>query len=130
MPNYVKAAATAKRLVDAAGRNVTLVALDFDAQDAAKPWRGTRDPRSTPTQSVVLKAAFLPLSSLATLGMRKETLDLAKKSDNTCLVGSTLDLSVYQELVDSLDGKRYKILLVDELTPGPQRIMSYLVLKQ
>jgi hypothetical protein len=130
MPNYVKSAATAKRLIDGAGRDFTLVALDFDAPDPLKPWRGPRDPRATPASSLTLRGAVLPLSSLATLGFRKTTFDLSKKADLTVLLGSTLDLSIYQECVDSSDGRRYKILLVDELKPATLRILSYLVLQQ
>jgi hypothetical protein len=130
MPNYVKAAATAKRLVDGAGRDVTLVQLDFDTPDPAKPWRGRSNPRETPASTVTLKAAFLPLAGNVQLGISQATIDLAKKNDETCMIGTTLDLSIYQELVDSLEGRRYKIVGTEVLAPGGSRLLTFLVLKQ
>lgn len=128
--DYLTLAETAKTLVDDAGRNVTLIALDFDAPDSEKPWRGPRNPRETPAQTLTVRAAFVPLSSMSTMGVQKSTLDVAKKADKTCLVGSQLDLSRFHEVLDSEDGKRYKILLVDELKPADVRLLSYLVLKE
>lgn len=41
MVDFARAAATAKRLVEANGRPVTLYKANRDPDDAAKPWRGT-----------------------------------------------------------------------------------------
>lgn len=126
MPNYAKLAATAKRLVDGAGRTVTLIALDYDVDDPTKPWLGPVDPRATPAKTLQVKAAFVSLG--AGLGFSKQAIDLSKKATASCLVGSTEDLSIYQELLDGQD--RYKITYVEALQPGDVRLMSALVLNQ
>lgn len=41
MANFPKAAATAKKLIEANGRAVDLIRLNRTADDSAKPWRGT-----------------------------------------------------------------------------------------
>jgi hypothetical protein len=129
MADFVKLAVTAKRLVDGNGRTITLVALDFDTPDPAQPWLGPENPRSTPARQLELIASFLPLASTVRLGLSKQTIDLAKKADATCLIGSTEDLSVFQELVDS-NGERYKITHIEELKPADVRLLSFLVLNQ
>ena len=39
-------------------------------------------------------------------------------------------MDLYQELIDSKDGKRYKIVIVEDLAPGPISILQFLVLNQ
>lgn len=128
--DYVSIAAIAKTLVDGAGRDVTFRQLDTTVADPTKPWRGPANPRSTPLSTLVLKAAFVPLSSSSVLGLSKQAIDLAKKADETCLVGSTLDLVPYQELTDSRDGRTYKITHIEVLAPGSLTLLSFLVLNQ
>jgi hypothetical protein len=108
---------------------VTLVALDFDVDDATKPWRGPVDPRATPARTLSVIAAFLPLAGMS-LGLDKITMDLIKKADETCLIGSQEDLSPFNELVRDATGERYKITYLKVLKPGLVRILSYLVLNQ
>lgn len=129
MPNYPRAAATAKRLVDGAGRSVTLVRLSGSTPDGAKEWRGVADPRATPEATLQVKAAFLPLTGEMRLGLSKTTQDLIKKSDATCLIGTTLDLSQYTELIDTVLG-RFKITAAEVLKPGDLSLLWFLVLNQ
>lgn len=128
--DYSKMAAIAKTLVDGAGRPVTLVQLDYDAADPTKPWRGPVNPRETPAQTLALRAAFVPLTGEAKLGLSKEIIDLAKKSSATCLIGSTADLSDFQELIDSKDGRTYKITAAEVLAPGDLNLVTFMVLNQ
>jgi hypothetical protein len=130
MVDYAANQATAKRLVDGAGRDVTLIQLDYDAQDDSKPWRGVSDPRATPARSLGLKAAFLPLAGNVQLGLSKATMDLVKTADATCLIGTSEDLSPFQELQDSKGGVRFKIVGLEVLAPGPVNILTFLVLKE
>lgn len=131
MADFVKLAATAKRLIDGNGRLVRLIALDFDVDDPAKPWLGPVDPRGTPAKALEVNAAFLPLAGNVKLGLSKQAMDLAKKATATCLIGSTLDLRSYQELIDiSESNERYKITHVEELKPADVRLLSFLVLNQ
>ena len=128
--NYATLAAKAKVLVDGAGRPVTLVQFDYDAADLAKPWRGPEDPRATPAQTLALRAAFVSLAGNAQLGLSKQAIDLAKKSTATCLIGSTIDLTPFQELIDSKDGRAYKITHSEVLAPGELTIVTFMVLNQ
>lgn len=130
MANYAANAATARRMINGAGRNVTLVQLDFNAPNSAKPWRGVADPRSTPTRSIPLKAVFVSVAAVSALGLTKTTMDLAKKADLTCMVSTPEKVDLFQELVDSKDGRRYKIMKVEVLAPGDVTILQFLVLKQ
>lgn len=128
--DYPSIAADAAAIVSDAGRNMTLRALDTAAPDVSKPWRGPVNPRLTPLATVTLKAVFVPLSSANQLGLSRQTLDLIKNADELCLVGSSLDLAKYQELIDSKDGRTYKIISMEVLSPGDLILLTYLVLKQ
>lgn len=112
------------------GADATLIALDFDVSDPAKPWRGPADPRATPAKTLAVKALFLPIAGNIKLGLSKQATDLIKRSDATALVGSGEDLRGYQELVVDRTGERFKITYVEELMPADVRILSYLVLNQ
>jgi hypothetical protein len=127
--DYNALAAAAAEAIGGAGRTVTLIALDFDVDDASKPWLGPTNPRATPAKQLTIKAAFLPLAGNVKLGLSKQTMDLVKKADATVLIGTTEDLRAYQELIDS-NGERYKITHLEELQPGDVRLMSFLVLNQ
>lgn len=63
MPNYPKAAATAKRLIEAAGRPVKLYRANREPDDPAKPWLGS-SAAATPGQGGLvvsgLRMAFVP----------------------------------------------------------------------
>jgi hypothetical protein len=130
--DYNEFALLAKTLIEDefSGAAVTLVALDFDADDSTKPWRGPVDPRATPGKTLAVKALFLPIAGNIKLGLSKQTIDLIKRADATALVGSGEDLRVYQELVVDRTGERFKITYVEELMPADVRILSYLVLNQ
>lgn len=130
--DYNDIAATAKSLIEDefAGSAVTLVALDYDVEDASKPWRGPVDPRATPGKTLSVKVLFLPIAGNIKLGLSKEAQDLIKRADATALVGSQEDLRVYHELIVDRSGERFKITHVEELMPGDVRILSYLVLNQ
>lgn len=130
MPNYASNAATARRMIKAAGRNVTLVALDFDATDPNRPWRGPADPRATPSRTLTVSFVQVPIASISALGLTKNTLDLAKKAALTGIISTPEKLDLFQELLDSKDGRRYKIAKVDVLEPGNVTILQFLVLTQ
>ena len=130
MPDYNTLAATARRLVNSSGRDVKLIELDYSATDPTKPWRGPANPRETPAHEITLKAVFVVISGDVKLGASKMTMDLAKKASAFCFIGSTLDLSIYHELIDSKDQRRYKISHQEVLAPGDTTLLTYLVLNQ
>lgn len=64
MVDFASAAATAKRLIEANGRTVTLLKLNRTEADPTKPWRGP-DTDADPSAAgeggkLVVKAAFVP----------------------------------------------------------------------
>lgn len=130
MPNYAGNAATALRMINGAGRLVTLVALDFDAPDPTTRWRGVANPRATPAQQLSLKMVVVSVAAVSALGLKKTTMDLAKKADMCGMISTQQKLDLFQELIDSKDGRRYKIVIVDDLAPGNLSILQFLVLKQ
>lgn len=130
MPNYQASAASALRAINSAGRAVTLVALDFDTPDPATPWRGVANPRATPARTLPLKMVVVSVAAVSALGLKKSTLDLAKKADMCGMISTPEKLDLFQELIDSKDGRRYKIVTVDALEPGNVTILQFLVLKQ
>jgi hypothetical protein len=130
MPNYQASAASALRAINSAGRAVTLVALDFDTPDPSTPWRGVSNPRATPARQLPLKMVVVSVAAVSALGLKKTTLDLAKKADMCGMISTPEKLDLFQELIDSKDGRRYKIVAVDALEPGNVTILQFLVLKQ
>lgn len=130
MVDFNRSAATAKRLVDKNGRDVTLVELDFDADNTSKPWRPQEKPRDTPASTASYRASFVPLAATDRLGFRRITEDMIKRSDATCLIGTSDNLEKYQELIDSRDGRRYKIMISDQLDPASPNVLWYLLLSR
>lgn len=130
MPDYPHLLTIAQKLINNAGRIVTLTKLGSTVPDPTKPWRGPADPRSPVGSSATYKAAFLILSGHYKLGLTQTTMDLAKKSDATCLIASSDNLETYQELTDSTDGRTYKILGSEGLKPGSLQLLWFLVLSR
>ena len=129
MPDFAKLGATATRLVDGAGRTVRLLKLDFDAENSEKPWRGSDLPRLRPENEISVIGAFVQISSASQLGLSKQTMDFARDAEAVCLVGSPLDLSEFDELIDS-DETRYKIVTSETLRPANLIMLTYLVLRR
>lgn len=78
MVNYVRIAATAKRLIEANGRNVTLIRKSRTPNDVAMPWRGPTSPGDTTVG--IVKAIIYPVKEeeidgfLIKAGMEKATI--------------------------------------------------------
>jgi len=131
MVDYAVLADTANRLITANGRSVTLSILDKTPADAAKPWRGPADPRSSETTKAVT-AAFVPPSGLASLGFAARDDELVKRADEVALAslgsGDTTDLTLYNELVEGSD--RWRISQVMRLKPGAATVLYAMVLNR
>ena len=129
MPDYIKLAATAARLVANAGRSVTFVRFDRSLQDVAKPWLGSVDPRATPDASEVVSAVFVEPTSLNSLGESTVDSDLLKRSTKIMIVAAgsdfTADLSKFDEVIDSLDNSTWRIVGVDKLQPASVVVAYY-----
>ena len=78
MVNYVRIAATAKRLIEANGRNVTLIRKSRTPANASEPWRGPTSPGDATVG--VVKAIIYPVREeeidgfLIKAGMEKATI--------------------------------------------------------
>ncbi len=127
MPNYVKLAATAERLIQAAGRAVTLVKFETGEDDSNEPWWGTAVPRDNATE-VPLTGAFVPVAGLVEWGfVAKEDLPqlLAKSREQAVLLSAkeagTNLLETFQELQDGTT--RYGIRKMHVLQPGATRLL-------
>ena len=108
MVNYVALAATAKRLIEANGRLVTLFKRDRDPAVAGQPWRGP-DLIPTPPDGIILgpiRVAFVPASGS---GFGKMLFDgetnLAVKIDQVGIMAtvSAADLSVSEADIEKMD---------------------------
>lgn len=132
MPDYVRAAKLAKRLIAGSGREVDVVKLSLASDDPLKPWRGSTTPRGTPEDSVTVMATFVQLHSYTDLGV-----DLViDKSDTRrnfqvaliAAYGITQDLRKFDEIIDG--DTIWKIGKGQILKPGPTDIFYVLEVSQ
>ncbi len=124
MVDYASFRNLAERLIEANGRDLSLVRRDQDnPTDPAKPWR---DSTEAATITVIVKGVFIEFE--------KEDFDgsLVRRGDKRVLIadksiidegGSAANLIIedYDELVDA--GVRWKIINADTIEPGDTRIM-------
>ncbi len=127
--NYTKLAATAKRLVDAAGRSVVLNRLDQAPPDSDIPWEGPADPSATPDATATVIGAFVPLTTGKSLGLETLDMDLMKRTSEVCLVGPgtvspPFDLATANELVDGDVHKR--VTFVRTLKPASITLLYFI----
>jgi hypothetical protein len=123
MVDYAALAATAKRLIDENGRDVTLTRKDRTPVDPAKPWRagGTTDTTIGPFRAVVVPYTEEEMGGT-----------LIKRGDRQALVsgldGSTNLVEQYNTLTDGSD--IWKIEAVDIINPGDTRVVYTLQLRK
>ena len=119
MADFVKLAVTAKRLINANGRTVTLNQLGNTPADSAKPWRGV----STPVRnSVTGKACFVSRSDL---GYVVSNVDNLKRSEKVALFAANDDEDkTLEEFDEILDGSvTWRIDRTEVLNPADTRLM-------
>jgi hypothetical protein len=113
MANYVKLAATAKRLIELNGRTVTLVRKTRAPADAAKPWRGPSGTGNTVVASP--KAVIYPATE------KNEDGTLVSRGFEKAMVAHD-SISPAQDLsdIDSIiDGSvTYKVIKAYRIGPG------------
>jgi hypothetical protein len=126
--DYAALAATARALVEANGRQVTLRQLATTPADAAKPWRGATNPASPAAASATPYGVAVPPSSATSLGMSTHDNDLVKRSEQifiiTPVAGEALDYSDMTELVDG--GEPYRIVGVEKLRPADVTLLYFI----
>jgi len=121
---YAEMAAVAQELIDANGRNVTLIRWKQAPADSNKPWQGPDDPRTVPDATDTVKGCFVPVGGS---GLGKDTIDAdaLKRTRDVCLIGpgASFDLGTANELID---GSVHKgITFVQTLKPADTVIMYY-----
>lgn len=132
--NYAKLALTAKRLIDASGRDIKLFKLDATAANALKPWRGPGV--QTPTDEVDTRAVFaigntsIPTKSRG-LAFDWVDQDLLKVTRHVCIVAAEglPDLTDYKIIQDG-SLKNWNILWGQCLQPGVERLLYVFGIKE
>jgi hypothetical protein len=131
MVDYVAFRSLAERLIEANGRDLSLVRRDQgNPTDPAKPWRGSTEADEI---TVVVKGVVIEFE--------KEDFDgtLVRRGDKRVLIadksvidegGSATNLKIedYDHMLDR--GTRYKIMKAELIEPGPLRIMFDLHVRQ
>ena len=140
MADFARAAATAKRLIEANGRAVTLFKVNRTPDDPAKPWRGTSSAPATidgGLEIASVKVAFVPASGSGfgkTLADRAESLDVQFQQVGL-LATDSLPSGVTFADVEAADSLRdgadvWKITVREHLRPASQSILFLLGLSK
>lgn len=112
----------AEELIAEDGRDVVFIQLA--TLPGAFPGEVAGDPRSPPAAQLPTKACFVEPDSMQRLGMSTRVIELAKRSDQICLVPGTFPLEQYNEVLDD-DGNYYKIKGMEKLRPGTRSILYF-----
>jgi hypothetical protein len=125
MVNYVKSAATAKRLIEANGQDVSLYRKNETASDATKPWRG---PAGTGNKLIAtVKGVVVDMNDKDVDGT------LIRRSDRKLMVANdSLPTGTTTEDIDHIRiaGEDYKVVSSSPLQPGAVRILYEFVLRR
>lgn len=117
MPNYSALAITASRLIQAAGRDATLVRLS-EASASPTPWNPTTPRSAEATQE--LKAAFVDPGGLVAMGFATAESEGVRRSAKALLVAAadagSFDVTKTDEVVDG--DARWQVVQVWTLKPG------------
>ena len=131
MVDYVSFQNLAERLIEANGRDLSLVRRDQDNPvDPAKPWRGSTE---AATITVVVKGVFVDFEkqdfdgSLVRRG-DKRVLIAAKSVTDEGGSAANLKIEDYDHVLDA--GVRWKIITTELVEPGPLRILFDLQVRQ
>lgn len=137
MADFVKLAATAKRLVEANGRDAVLFKKDRTPANAAEPWRGPDLAAPTPVGGIgPVKVAFVPATGGGFGKLLFDTDDsLRVKIDEVGLLAvdsvTALTPAATAEDVEEADtlrdgSKVYKIVSVGHLKPADTSLLFVL----
>jgi hypothetical protein len=130
MVDYIAIAATAKRLVEANGRAVTLTGLKGVAANAAQPWDGPTDLVGAP---LPLFGVFVPPNTvrqfgLTALGQGTEWIDLMTISEQMMITfPGEVDIRNYTTLND---GTNWGIIGSQVLKPADVTLLAFIGVKR
>ena len=128
MVDYVKIAATAKRLVEANGRLVTFYGVDQTSSDPAAPWNGPSVVKSG--VGTALYGVFVPPNTvrqfgLTALGRGTEFDDLFRFSEQVGIVFPEGGLDLRQFSIVEDGGTEWKIIGLQELKPAERSVLAF-----
>lgn len=126
--DFTQLAATAKALVDANGRDVTINRLDQAPDNPDKPWNGPTDPGSNPDATATVKGCFVSTDERVLGGITIDD-DLLKRTKEVCLVAPgtvspPFDLMTANEIVDGTVHK--KVTFVQRLKPATVTLLYFM----
>ncbi len=122
--DYGPVISAAGTLIGAFGRTVKVITLSEAETDSDKPWRGTANPRTTPSLSVTAKGVFVHPSSAEDFGIKVEDINGLGLKTQVCLVaasGIADALEDSDEIED--DGVTWRIISAVVLRPGDDKIL-------
>jgi len=123
MVDYASLAITAQRLIDANGRDISLVKQDQTSADPAKPWRANA---GNPTTLGPLKAVIVPYDAADVDGQ------LVRRGDKVAYVAAAdtdpSEVETFDVLVDG--GSNWKIQDVQTLDPGNTRVVYIIQIRR
>lgn len=126
MVDYVRVAATAKRLIDANGRQISLIRPSTVPLDPLKPWKG-----SVPgDEQLVINGVFVPPNTvrqfgISSLGEGTEFIDLIQFSEQIAIVHQgQVDVRDYTTLRDN--GVNWNILGIQVLRPAETYLLAFI----
>lgn len=133
MVNFTALAATAKRLVEANGRAVSLLKDNRDPDNPAQPWRGTSTAPSAPEDTQAAIIAFVPAggSGLGRLASDAAGTLLVQLDQVGLLAATTvdgIDVEKFDRVLD--DGTSWRIVTRAKLQPSTTAVLWVLGLKR
>jgi len=128
MVDYVKLSATAKRLIEANGRVITLIQDNKVPASAAEPWKG-----ATPGTETIssISGVFVPPNTvrqfgLTSLGKGTEMIDMIDRSEQIAIVNpETRELAQFSHLQEA-DGTRWGIIGLQILKPADIQLLAFI----
>lgn len=127
--DYAKLLATAKRLLQKNGKQITLSMLDDAAGATGKPWLAVTNPRDPDVvDSIQVYAINVPVSAGASMGIRTDSIELSKniKSFYIAEPGTETpdNFDQYQLLTDG--SQELKIAFIEKLKPADTALLYYI----
>lgn len=123
--NYAKILRSAKTRIAKFGRSITFVQLNPGPDNVTQPWKGTTEVRSDPIATLTVNGVFVEPESLERLGKAMVPNEFVKSSEQVIIVATEFSLEIYDEVIDSLDGARYKLANIQQLNPGDNIVLHY-----
>lgn len=124
--DYSGTLATARRLVNNFGRQVTFLQLASGAPgtEPDKPWRGSAAQRAAPVAQTTADAVAVPPSDGTRLGLNLSQPELLKSAEQIFIVAPPeVELDPFHLVQDG--GQDYRILFIEKLRPATVTLLYF-----